>query len=405
MKIWKLYLYMLFYLSPFVDALNGFLILNNISSEGGIFSLGQLFRFVLTMFSFYFVKGRDLRIVCLFILFFLSVESLNLVIHQDMSAFIFGLIYSYKIIYIVLIFFSIKALLMYTTMIELIRSFCNGSLLYVLILLGAIVLGIDQPTYIEGAFGSKGLFASGNGLSIFLGVSSVIAYYYYLKDRNVRSFICFITLVLGTTIVGTKASIVFLLTAVFLMWYHAHFKVKFLIIVPFICLLLLFQEEIVSTFSTVFDVIIFRYERSDSLFAFLASSRDVFVVDAFENFNIEDFYVYRVLIGSGVFMSFRDFSSAGLVYDTLENDFFDLFFAYGLLGLLLYLVFILDGFVKLIRKKNIVLAFAWLAVVTYSMIAGHVIFNAMSNISLMFIYFIINYERESEKNSLLPSAK
>ena len=102
----------------------------------------------------------------------------------------------------------------------------------------------------------------------------------------------------------------------------------------------------------------------------------------------------------GVFVSYRDPLSPIGPYDTLESDFLDIFYMYGMFGMFAYLAlwsFILLRFIKL---KMSYLLIVTLCTLGYSLIAGHVLFNAMSSmiISILLLLSISNkktgnYER------------
>ena len=118
-----------------------------------------------------------------------------------------------------------------------------------------------------------------------------------------------------------------------------------------------------------------------TVFTFIMSSRDSFVKDAFREYDTTGFLVLRIFTGLGAFLSFRK-PHTNLGFDTLENDVFDIFFMYGLIGLLAYFGIILFALKKLVVKKQL----EWLAfssaIFVYSMIAGHSVFNQTSGVLL-----------------------
>ena len=386
----NLFLYSIFYIAPFVDALNGFLIFNKILDEGSLLSPGQIFRFYLTALGFLFLKKKQFFVILLSFLAILILEFISFNFHLNFKGFILGFVYSYKILFIVLLYYVFKNILVNTNLINLINMLKNSALLYVGILLVSVFLGIDRSTYESGTFGSKGLFASGNGLSIFLGICSLITFYFYRKAPSKSNLYSFSFILLGTILVGTKASIIFLLISMVLLFIYSKLRVKITLLLTALFLFIYAYDVIIDSFTSVFDVIVYRYNNSDTLIAFLASNRDNYIVEAFKEFNIEGIRFLRFFFGAGVFVSFRDFSDPNLIYDTLENDLFDVFFSFGLIGAIIYLGFIFKGFYMLIKKFNLVLFFCWLSITMYSIIAGHILFNAMSSLVLILVYIIIN---------------
>jgi hypothetical protein len=382
----------LFFFPPLIDALNGFMIFNHMIGEGGLGSPTQIFRLIsLVCMLFYVLNEKNLYVFLITVASFMLIEYSSYLRSNNTHAFFMGMMYSFKIVYALLFFLTIEKLLKNYHFLLILRFFRDGALLYVLILFASSIMGIDSPTYSHGTFGSKGLFASGNGLSIFLGTASVLAIYYYSQRGGIKNFVIFFILLVGTVFVGTKASIFFACADLLLLFYFSPLRWKYSISGVLCVIVLLYYGTILEYFGVIFDVIIFRYEHSDSLFSFLASNRDNYVISALNEFNIDGVNLLRLFIGAGVFISFRNYEQSGLVYDTLENDFFDIFFSYGLLGLLLYTMFILKGYFWLINKRNLILFVAWSAIVFYSLFAGHVVFNAMSNVALAIVYFSLKW--------------
>jgi hypothetical protein len=403
----KIFIVLFFFAAPFVDALTGKLIFSKVISEGSLFSPSQLFRFLLTVFSFYFLKSKELIFVLTVICCFLIIELISLSFHQNFTGFLLGLVYSYKLVFIVLVFLVLKPIFLNYTQYSLLKYIVVSGFLYAIILLFSIVLGIDEATYNEGAFGSKGLFASGNGLSLFLGVSSVLSFSFYKKEKTLVSFFYYLILVISTVLVGTKASIFFLVINLLLILFAS--KKNFYILgASTILFLLIYLEKVINLFSIAFDVIILRYNNSPSLIQFLASNRDNYIKDAFEVFGNSSFQSLRIIFGSGVFLSFRDYKNLTLPYDTLESDFFDILFSYGILGLIVYLTIIFWGIYNSLKNRNYIFFIAWSALCFYSLIAGHMLFNSMANIGFVILIILISTATKSaneKESNCIPSSQ
>jgi hypothetical protein len=89
-------------------------------------------------------------------------------------------------------------------------------------------------------------------------------------------------------------------------------------------------------------------------------------------------------------------------FDTLETDFFDIFFFYGVLGLSLYIVFFILSLIRAINNRNYFNGFIFFLVFVYSAVAGHVLFNSMSVVSLVLLYFFST--RKSDFNCVVASS-
>lgn len=93
----------------------------------------------------------------------------------------------------------------------------------------------------------------------------------------------------------------------------------------------------------------------------------------------------RWFIGAGSYVSFQD-PTAVFQYDTLESDVFDIFFMYGLAGVVAYCQMFAYGAIML--KKHIYFLLTWGLLFMHSLFAGHVIFNGMSITILAFFLAI-----------------
>jgi hypothetical protein len=403
----KIFVVLFFFAAPFIDAFTGKLIFSGAITEGSLFSPSQIFRLLLTIFSFFFLKPKEILFVLTVICYFLTIELISLSFHQNFTGFLLGLVYSYKLVFILLVFLVLRPIFMKYNQYSLLKYFVVSGFLYGTILLCSVALGIDESTYNKGTFGSKGFFASGNGLSLFLGVSSLLAFYLYKKEKTVLSIFYYIILVISTVLVGTKGSIFFLSINLLLILFISK-KVFYLLGTTTFLLFVIYIDKIINLFSVAFDVVILRYNNSISLFQFLASSRDDFIKDAFEVFGNSSFQPLRIIFGSGIFLSFRDYENLTLPYDTLESDFFDILFSYGILGLIIYLTIIFWGIYYSIKKRNYIFFITWTALCFYSLIAGHMLFNSMSNIGFVILILLIHIIPKSvneKENNCIPSSK
>ncbi len=390
----KIFIVLFFFAAPFIDALTGKFIFSEVISEGSLFSPSQLFRLLLTVFSFYFLKPKELLFVLTVICWFFFIEIISLSFHQNFTGFLMGLVYSYKLVFILLVYLVIKPIFLNYSQYSLLKYFVISAFIYANILLFSILLGIDEATYSKGAFGSKGLFASGNGLSLFLGVASVLSFYFYKKEKTFISIVYYLILLTSTVLVGTKASIFFLAINLLLILFSSK-KNFFVLGAGTILFLLIYSDKVINLFSIAFDVIVLRYNNSPSLMQFLASNRDNYIKDAFEVFGNSSFQPFRIIFGSGVFLSFRDYKNLTLPYDTLESDFFDILFSYGILGLFVYLIIIFLGIYNSLKNRNYIFFITWSALCFYSLIAGHMLFNSMANIAFVILIVLISTATKS----------
>ncbi|MBO2600172.1 O-antigen ligase family protein [Shewanella algae] len=388
----KLFLYILFFVSPFIDAINGYLVLNGFSSEGGSGSIGQVFRLFLTIYAFYFL-GVTLSSLYIFIIFIASVfvEVFFAIFHQNISGLLVGIIYANKIIFILLVYLALKKVANFYGLNIVIKFFIISACLYGALLIITTVLGISTSTYYSG-MGSKGVFASGNGLSLYIGASSLVALY-YLREKSILFYSVPCFLIFSSLIVGTKASLIFSSLFFLVVFNRVSMSAKFIFTVIFSLIIYFNFNYLLESFNLIFEVIVRRYNNSDSLFHFLASGRDQILALALSDFNIDGINIVRVLTGYGVFTSYRSPTSFISSFDTLESDFLDVFFMYGAIGIFIYLSVFFKSLLNSIYSKDLALVLSVLGVFGYSFIAGHVLFNAMSSLVLCIVVLItLNYK-------------
>ena len=71
---------------------------------------------------------------------------------------------------------------------DIVRYFILSATIYAVIILISNILGINFDVYGDG-LGSKGVFTSGNGLGIFIGVAGLFSLYAYLSERKKKEII------------------------------------------------------------------------------------------------------------------------------------------------------------------------------------------------------------------------
>jgi hypothetical protein len=254
----------------------------------------------------------------------------------------------------------------------IIVSLKYGLLLIASSLILSQVLGVGEPTYTSGGFGTKGWFPSGNGIGIYLGAGTLILMIAARYSDIALSQLQTLILSGGLLCIASKTALFFLLVALALKayWqnsYRVLLLLGVLIALPYI-------ENIIDLASVVFEIMIRRYEANqDDLLRFITSGRDDYVSGALASWN-QQFSAFRVLFGGGIFVSFQDPAIAHSV-DYLETDIFDVFFIYGAFGLLSYLI--LWTVLAFRVASNVWLLLPLGLLLLHSMIAGHVFFNGL----------------------------
>ena len=151
---------------PFADAATGVLVLSGAFSEGAVGSISQFFRMLVFLQAFLLLERGALLVTAILMLYVLIFELAILFVHQQTSWFFISLVYAFKLIYLIVVYLAFRRLEINHRSFDVVKHFVNSAILCGLILMVTTAVGLNYATYDEGTFGSKGLFASGNGLSI-----------------------------------------------------------------------------------------------------------------------------------------------------------------------------------------------------------------------------------------------
>ncbi len=400
----SIFLIFLFYFSPFMDALSGYIILSGSLDAGSAGSVSQIFRFVILLLSLFIVlkDNKFFYIVILTFVYIVIFESFITFFHQSSYGYIIGLIYGSKILYLMLIFLALW--IMYKnnelTFDKLLLFVRNTSLISTLLLIIPFFLNIGFHTYDEGTFGFKGFFAAGNGLGLYMGAGLMLTIYQWSRSKNLFSLFYILLIIFATVIIGSKAALAFSLTGLISVIFLLNNKYLFLfVLLSVIAFIYMFFDEIVIIFSTVFDHILFLYGDGGNFWSFILSSRDLFLSDAIDNLNVDGWYALRIIFGFGMYISFREPFSSYQFIDILESDFADLLFAYGIIAVSIYSAIILLTMYKAISRKKFFLLLIFCLYIGHSLFAGYAVFNAMAGTFLPIIIVLILMNKNSRKDS------
>ncbi|ELJ8793790.1 O-antigen ligase family protein [Vibrio cholerae] len=395
MSIKRTLLWYLFIILPLFDMLNGYLVVNGAIDEGGVASPSQLARIVaviLLLITMY-VDKINITIPILISSYILLVETFSGLFHHSVFGAIIGLTNAYKIVYLILLMFCLKNIINNRSDLEYMASMM-GANLYIIScsIVFALITGLGNSTYGWGG-GTKGFFASGNSLGIYLGAMS-IAYLSLYKFNIIsnRAFLFFPIVIFSILMLTSKAAIISsMLVAIY--WvsftkYRLPFYFLIFIVISF------YLDDILIRLLSLFEVIISRFENSDSVFSFIASGRNEFVSSAIDVFFSQEPNYFRVLFGAGSFISYQ-IPNLNISYDTLETDLFDVIFMYGLFGCCLYLLFFSFYIYRLVMFLPLLVGF--ILIFGHSLVAGHVLFNGMSAIVIT-VYIVLSHSLKEVRN-------
>ena len=401
-SISKTYLILLFYIAPFIDALSGYLVLSKIIMEGGAGSPSQLFRLLIMLIALILLledKKKFLTIV-LFVGYVITIEFSFFMIHQNLYGYIIGLVYGNKLVYLLLIFMSLHIMLKskFLSYLDLIKHIRNYITITAIILSLSFLFGVGFNTYGEGTFGFKGFFAAGNGLGVFQGIGLLISIYYWKVTQERYSLVFALIILFSTVIIGSKTALILsLLGFLSIIIFTKSIWLKSLVILLISLTIGIYINDILDIFYTVFDVILFRFGNSDSIFSWIFSNRDNYFIDAINSVSFDGLLILRLFIGFGAFISFREPLGNYPSIDILESDFADVLFMYGILFIVIYVLFILFNLYKGLNSKKFFLTFIFLLIISHSLIAGHVLFNGMSGVLVPLLSLLILNQQQGIK--------
>ena len=397
---------LLFGLLP-VDMLNGYLL-----REVGVSSLitiSQIYKIIILFFLFIRVNSIEK-------VFFLSLFLLLIIptLYQILTSFNIKLIFvdAVKIIkYLgsVLAFFYFRNI--FVNKGHLLKWVYRWFLFSFMILIFNIFLklfGFGFPMYTLSTFeiGTKGFFYAGNEVSVVLIIlSSFLMYWYQINNKSYLFVVIGLLSIVTGILITSKAAI---LGPIFTFSYFFIFKpnrVK-------IKLLTIFSSLFFLTFllpSGLFFII--NYLRSADIaqrlsyfwneldfFTFLMSNRNNFLLDFIEIFK-KNYNIIEVFIGVGQ-SSFETLNNNRII----ELDFFDIYFAYGFIGIFLFMYYILFLIVtSKIKSLNKMLypfshfsSFIILFLIFLSFLSGHIFNSGMASLYIGCVFSIMYYKNKYE---------
>lgn len=369
-------IFFILFILPALDMATGKFLNLGYLHEGGFGSPSQLGRFVGIFFviSVYFrFKVTKVFVFCVFLVFLFELI-LGVLSHNNFRGVMFGLLSGVRFVSLILFYRLFK---------EVYRKFplffskCFIFHVYFITLsmIFAFVTQTGISTYGWG-WGTRGYFASGNGIGVYIGVATLIGFHLFncfnLQYKEIKILLFMLTSIVALILLGTKTSVIFS----FILLVSVTLHIKALRFILFLSLPLLINS-IGGGFLKLFDlfsVLSSRYAQSESFSAFIFSGRDDYVSNAFAVFFNSDPSIFRYIFGAGAYASYQDVRNV-IFFDTLETDLFDIFFMYGLFGASIYLLIFLILFLRGWRYPFVFLPSVLLF--SHSLFAGHVLQNGL----------------------------
>lgn len=399
----RFFLFILVILVPIFDSLTGLLVRGDTLSGGGVGTPSQLIRFVLIAFSIIIIQSRQRYIILILAsLYLVSMETASFIAHQSIQGLLIGLVFSYKFIYAAFIFFALDKIFTkedYTEKDILLLVYKFTWFLCLIFLIGNV---LAIKTGISGSFfRSQGLFSSGNGLGVLIGVLSLLLRYGFQKElltETIHKLVYWLALIC-LILIATKASVIFLMVNLIFAVGKIPVVFRYLFLILFILIVWIYWTPIINILNIAFELIIFRFENKTSWLGFILSGREDYLDNAFSSFNRSSFLALRAFFGAGSFLSYELPAEFSLNYKMLEMDSFDTFFFYGVLGLILYFSLIFYC-VKMAFRQSRILGWCSVTLFAHSVFAGHTLYNGLSATGIVFILLIIKHSKKRKQYAI-----
>ncbi len=401
----NLIIFIMFALLP-VDMLNGFLLHNGINLP---ISIAQLFKISLILLIFFRLLFIPKKLLIVFILFLL------LLIPSLIELIFLG---NYNLLFPDLIKITryLMPLICFLFFVEVIKNRNERQFKklinlvkfsYLVLIFNVLIkyVGFGYSNYDYADIGSKGYFFAGNELSVLLIIlSSIIGFQIWKKEKKIQYYLfLLLTMFVGLTM-ATKTGILGVLIVFFLIPIKlslVKFNIKRLKLLV-VTLVIIFPLIIVFSWrfikiSPIFIRYSHFYQKLD-LITFILSDRNNYVKEAMSNYN-KEYSLVNKIVGVGQ-TRFKQINS-----HIIEIDFLDIFFAYGFMGLFLFL-FILYYIAKQAKRFKLFrvypyanFVFLMLCVLfSISSFAGHVFGSGMAAVFIGLLFSLMYVKKDEALN-------
>jgi hypothetical protein len=269
------------------------------------------------------------------------------------------------------------------------------------------LFGLGFPMYIMNSLeiGSKGYFYAGNELSgVLLVLCSFLLYWHRLFNNKISFIIIAILSLLTGIYVTSKTAI--LGTMIIIIWFFIFdprgkkisikkifsYLLVFFTIIP---LSLYFIIKYLET-SALMQRVSYHWNELD-VYTFLLSNRNTFLNDFIKIFK-EKYNIFEMILGVGQ-TTFETLNNDHII----ELDFFDIYFVYGLIGVILFISYITFVLIKsYIFSLNKSYSFAQYSksiatvLIILSFLSGHIFNSGMAAVYIGCVFSLMYYKKNHE---------
>ena len=396
---------LLFGLLP-VDMLNGFLL-----KEAGIesvVSISQVYKIILFFFIFIRISSTEKLMFISFFLLMLIPSVFQIFKSGSISLIFNDAIKITKYLGSFLTFLYFRSIFISKSyLLKWIYRWFSFSFLILFINIFLKLFGLGFPMYIMNSLeiGSKGYFYAGNELSgVLLVLCSFLLYWHRLHNNKISFIIIAILSLLTGIYVTSKTAI--LGTMIIIIWFFIFdprgkkisikkifsYLLVFFTIIP---LSLYFIIKYLET-SALMQRVSYYWNELD-IYTFLLSNRNTFLNDFIKIFK-EKYNIIEMILGVGQ-TTFETLNNNHII----ELDFFDIYFAYGFVGVILFISYITFLLIKsYIFSFNKSYSFAQYSkfiatvLIILSFLSGHIFNSGMAAVYIGCVFSLMYYKKNHE---------
>lgn len=381
-------------MQPFIDALTCIQIKSNLN----ILSISVVFRglaFLIILMYLVFKKDKRKSIFFFLVYILLSTIYTILLTNNNINTEITNLFQIFYLPFFIIFFNSYDNEKINNDLV-LKLYFIYLNLIIIPYFLG---IGYSVSEFYKEKIGYLGLFYGGNEISAILTCLLPISLKTLKDKKNIIKIIFFIELFMCTYLIGTKTlmlGVLIVFMYFFVLYLKNNFnkfsklKKSFMITIPSILLILL---VIILPFTPMFKNIItaakFFKVDSNNLFSLYGLNKIVFSgrLGFLEKIN-------DIFINSSILSIFMGIGKTTLLNTKLiEIDILDIFYSIGIIGFVIWLLYMIKG-MKNAKLKSIY-KFTFILLIIISIFAGHILIS--TNVSIYLALMIILNRNEKEE--------
>ncbi|OXX82521.1 hypothetical protein AVM15_18070, partial [Paraclostridium benzoelyticum] len=262
-----------------------------------------------------------------------------------------------------------------------------------------MILNLGSNVY-AGGLGSKGFFYSNNELSIVVSILFIFAIDKLYNNFSLKNLSILLLVGISLLSIGSKTGMIIpmIISIIYLIksFIDKENRQKFrnfmiiailgsLIILIFIC------PNLISEFINR-QLYLYSIDGGSILYAIL-SGRNEFLSIIYVYFVESNHKIMTLIFGYGEYVKNRIIAS-GLsseynpgVLKSIEMDFFDIVFGYGIIGVILVYGYFIEAFIKnySLKKERFKYTIAFISIMFLGFLSGHIFYSAMSGSMLAIV--------------------